>query len=122
MKKETATMDRLQRELCQPCKSGSAALSLAEQQQLQGQLQDWKILPGSIAKLQRMYRFRDFRSALRFTNAVGQMADEENHHPALLTEWGAVTVTWWTHSINGLHRNDFILAARTDDLYLLEKA
>jgi 4a-hydroxytetrahydrobiopterin dehydratase len=48
---------------------------------------------------------------------VGEQAEEEGHHPALLTEWGKVTVTWWTHKIGGLHHNDFIMAARTDELF-----
>ena len=51
------------------------------------------------------------------SNRVGALAEQEGHHPALLTEWGRVTVSWWTHAIGGLHRNDFILAARTDTLY-----
>ncbi|HVR28570.1 MAG TPA: 4a-hydroxytetrahydrobiopterin dehydratase, partial [Thermoanaerobaculia bacterium] len=54
---------------------------------------------------------------LDFTNKVGEIAEEEGHHPALLTEWGKVTVGWWTHKIKGLHRNDFIMAAKTDEAY-----
>ena len=64
-----------------------------------------------------MFRFDDFAKALAFTNALGQLAEEEDHHPALLTEWGRVTVTWWTHKIRGLHRNDFVMAAKADELY-----
>jgi 4a-hydroxytetrahydrobiopterin dehydratase len=48
---------------------------------------------------------------------VGEVAEAEDHHPALLTEWGKVTVTWWTHAVKGLHRNDFIAAAKTDQLH-----
>src|SRR5262249_11555034 len=55
--------------------------------------------------------------ALAFTNAIGELAEAEGHHPALLTEWGRTTVTWWTHKIKGLHRNDFVMAAKTDELY-----
>jgi 4a-hydroxytetrahydrobiopterin dehydratase len=54
--------------------------------------------------------------ALDFTNKVGGLAEEEDHHPAILTEYGKVTVVWWTHAIKGLHRNDFIMAAKTDQL------
>ena len=50
------------------------------------------------------------------TNAMGEISEAEGHHPGLLTEWGKVTVTWWSHSIKGLHRNDFIMAARTDEV------
>jgi 4a-hydroxytetrahydrobiopterin dehydratase len=61
--------------------------------------------------------YKNFVEALHFTNKVGELAETEGHHPSLLTEWGKVTVTWWTHKINGLHRNDFIMAAKTDELY-----
>ena len=57
---------------------------------------------------------KNFREALAFTNQVGEIAEAQGHHPGLLTEWGKVTVTWWTHKINGLHKNDFIMAAKTD--------
>ena len=67
-------------------------------------------------QLERAYAFRTFKHALVFTNAVGEIAETENHHPSLLTEWGKVTVTWWSHSIKGLHRYDFVMAARTDEL------
>jgi len=64
-----------------------------------------------------MFTIPNFVEALNFTNKVGALAESEGHHPALLTEWGKVTVTWWTHKIGGLHRNDFIMAAKTDQLY-----
>ena len=62
-------------------------------------------------------KFKNFVQALAFTHRVGELAEEQDHHPALLTEWGKVTVTWWTHAVKGLHRNDFIMAAKTDELY-----
>lgn len=70
-----------------------------------------------IAQLQRIFSFRNFVEALQFANAVGAKAEEANHHPALTIEWGKVQVAWWTHTIKGLHRNDFIMAARCDALY-----
>lgn len=99
---------------CEACRSNTPALGTAEQQVLLASLPDWVLLQDDPPKLQRRYRFDNFRDALAFTNAVGELAEAENHHPRLLTEWGCVTVTWWTHAIAGLHRNDFILAARTD--------
>src|SRR4029434_3522610 len=66
-----------------------------------------------INRLERLYKFSNFAEALTFTNKVGELAEAEAHHPALLTEWGRVTVAWWTHKIRGLHRNDFIMAAKT---------
>src|SRR5207247_9003871 len=70
----------------------------------------------AIARLERVFHFPTFTAALAFTNRVGALAEAEGHHPALLTEWGRVTVTWWTHKIRGLHRNDFIMAAKTERL------
>ena len=67
-------------------------------------------------QLRREFTFRNFKEALAFTNRLGELAEAEFHHPAILTEWGKVTVSWWTHKIGGLHRNDFIMAARTDQL------
>jgi len=77
----------------------------------------WKVVEREgIKRLERVFGFRNFAEALAFTDRVGEQAEEEGHHPALLTEWGRVTVTWWTHKIGGLHRNDFIMAAKTDEL------
>jgi 4a-hydroxytetrahydrobiopterin dehydratase len=81
------------------------------------QLAGWQILDvAGVNHLQKVYSFKNFTQALKFTNQVGAIAEEENHHPAILTEWGKVTVTWWTHKISGLHANDFVMAAKTDDL------
>jgi len=79
---------------------------------------DWQLLErNGIPQLERVYKFKNFVEALAFTNRVGELAEQEGHHPAILTEWGRVTVTWWTHKIKGLHRNDFIMAAKADQLY-----
>ncbi|MEP0825876.1 MAG: 4a-hydroxytetrahydrobiopterin dehydratase, partial [Nitrososphaera sp.] len=65
---------------------------------------------------EKSFAFKDFAEALAFTNRVGAIAEQEGHHPDILTEWGKVTVSWWTHKIKGLHKNDFIMAAKTDAL------
>jgi 4a-hydroxytetrahydrobiopterin dehydratase len=89
-----------------------------EIEQLRPQVPDWRVLEREgVKRLERAFRFDDFAQALTFTNRVGAQAEEEGHHPALLTEWAKVTVTWWTHKIGGLHRNDFIMAARTDEIF-----
>ena len=81
------------------------------------QLSGWQIIViAGINHLQKIYKFKNFEQALHFTNKVGAIAEQEKHHPAILTEWGKVTVTWWTHKITGLHANDFIMAAKTDDI------
>ena len=69
-----------------------------------------------IPTLERVFGFGDFAAAMEFTNRVGEIAEEQGHHPALLTEWGRVTVRWWTHKIRNLHVNDFVMAAKTDEV------
>lgn len=104
---------------CEACRRDAPTVSPEEMQTLLTEIPDWTVIhpdPDGIAQLQRVYEFPDFAAALAFTNRVGEIAEAEGHHPALLTEWGRVTVRWWTHKIRGLHRNDFIMAARTDDL------
>lgn len=102
---------------CEACTASSPAVTPDEMAQLKSQLSGWNIIEyeGEL-RLEKVYKFPDFKSAIAFTDAVGEEAEKEGHHPALLTEWGKVTVTWWTHAINGLHKNDFIMAARTDTI------
>jgi len=81
-------------------------------------LPDWSVMEeGGIKKLTRVFKFKEYLSALDFTHKVGLLAEENGHHPRLITEWGKVTVIWWTHKISGLHDNDFIMAAKTDLQY-----
>ena len=102
---------------CAPCHMGAARVAEAEQVILMQEIPHWRpILVNEVTQLQRQYKFKNFKSALEFTNKLGAIAELEDHHPAILTEWGSVTVTWWTHTINGLHHNDFIMAAKTDHL------
>ena len=105
----------LKEEKCIPCRGGVPPLSSAEIQELLAQVPGWQVIEREgIKRLERAFKFPGFKEALAFTNQVGQLAEAEDHHPAILTEWGKVTVTWWTHTIGGLHRNDFIMAAKTD--------
>jgi len=103
---------------CSVCQVGEPPLTDDEIMEYQKNVPDWQALEeGGMKKLRRVFKFKDFLAALDFTNAVGQAAEKAGHHPALLTEWGKLTVTWWTHKIHGLHENDFIMAAKTDQLY-----
>ncbi len=103
---------------CTACRMGEPTVTDTEIAELHPQIPDWQIVERQeIKRLQRVFKFKDFVQALAFTNRVGDLAEAEGHHPALLTEWGRVTVEWWTHKIKGLHRNDFIMAAKTDALY-----
>ena len=81
------------------------------------QLENWTLEEfNTILRITKIYHFSDFGSALQFANRVGELAEQENHHPCMCIEWGKVTLSWWTHSIEGLHTNDFIMAARCDRL------
>ena len=108
-------MDDLKRLHCVPPRRGGPPLSEAQATVFMPQIPDWEIIEvEGVKRLQREFKFKNFAEALSFTNRVGALAEEEDHHPALLTEWGKVTVTWWTHAVQGLHKNDFIMAAKTD--------
>jgi len=102
---------------CVPCRGEEPPLNELEIAGLKPQVSEWAlVVQDDIPRLERVFKFKNFAQALAFTNMVGELAELEDHHPALLTEWGRVTVTWWTHKIKGLHRNDFIMAAKTDQL------
>lgn len=108
-------MENLTQQKCTPCSGKEPPATKEEIAQFQSQIPDWGILEkDGVSQLQRSFKFSDFQTALAFTNKVGEAAENEGHHPALLTEWGKVTVSWWTHAISGLHHNDFIMAAKTD--------
>jgi 4a-hydroxytetrahydrobiopterin dehydratase len=93
-------------------------LNDAEIAQLLSEVPGWEVTEIENQKrLQRTFKFKDFAHALDFTNRIGQIAEAEGHHPLMVTEWGKVTVAWWTHAIGGLHRNDFIMAAKTNQIY-----
>jgi len=108
----------LEQQHCEACRADAPHVSEQEKDELHREVPEWKqIEENGEERLQRQFRFRNFVAALAFTNRVGELAEEQQHHPALLTEYGKVTVTWWTHKIGGLHRNDFICAARTDRIF-----
>ena len=107
----------LSQEKCEACRADAPKVSDAELKELMSMVPDWNIeVRDGVMQLEKVFQFKNFIDALEFTNQVGIIAEQEGHHPALLTEWGKVTVTWWSHKIRGLHRNDFIMAARTDQL------
>lgn len=102
---------------CQACRADAPRVTPEQVEQLKPQIPDWDLVEiDGIPRLTRTFKFKDFAQALDFTNRVGAIAEKEDHHPAILTEWGKVTVTWWTHKIRGLHENDFIMSAKTDAL------
>ena len=110
-------MSTLQESRCTACRADAPRVTDPEIAELKPQIPDWQIVErDGIPQLERVFRVNNFVEALEFTNKVGALAESEGHHPAILTQWGSVTVTWWTHKIRGLHRNDFIMASKTDRL------
>ena len=101
-----------------PCRGDVPRLNSSEIAELQPEVSEWRLeVKDGIPRLERTFRFKDFSQALEFTNRVGELAEQQDHHPAILTEWGKVSVSWWTHKIEGLNRNDFIMAAKTDAIF-----
>src|SRR5262245_33516657 len=95
---------------CVACRGGEPTLTDAEITELLPQVPEWQVREvGGMKRLERVFKFKNFTQALEFTNKIGAVAEEEDHHPLLITEWGRVTVNWWTHIIKGLHKNDFIM-------------
>jgi 4a-hydroxytetrahydrobiopterin dehydratase len=111
-------MARLREMRCEACERGAPTVTEDEMEAFLQEVPDWTLQDESgVPRIARVFSFPDFAEALAFTNKVGRLAEEEQHHPAILTEWGRVTVVWWTHKIRGLHRNDFVMAAKTDAAY-----
>ncbi|HEY2955942.1 MAG TPA: 4a-hydroxytetrahydrobiopterin dehydratase [Candidatus Eisenbacteria bacterium] len=111
-------MSELLQSACVPCRGGVPTLTDAEIASLAPDVPEWRAVErDGIRRIEREYRFASFRQALDFTIAVGELAEREQHHPDVHLSWGRVRVETWTHKIRGLHRNDFILAAKCDALY-----
>ena len=110
-------MEDLKNRKCEACRAGAPRVTDDEIEKFKSAIPDWGILEiDGVKRLVRVYKFKNFKEALLFTHKVGEIAEEEGHHPSILTEWGKVTVSWWTHAIKGLHINDFIMASKTDAL------
>lgn len=108
-------MPSLIQQNCEACRADAPKITDEELRELMPQIPDWGVIVvDGVMQLQRVYEFKNFAQAMAFSNRVGDIAEAEGHHPAILTEWGRVTVTWWSHKIRGLHVNDLIMAARTD--------
>ncbi|KFZ31770.1 pterin-4-alpha-carbinolamine dehydratase [Pseudidiomarina salinarum] len=110
-------MSDLEKQKCEACNADAPQVTDEELADLMRKVPNWTpVVRDGVMQLEREFKFKNFKLALEFTNKVGEIAEDEFHHPTLVTEWGKTTVTWWTHAINGLHKNDFIMAARTDKL------
>jgi 4a-hydroxytetrahydrobiopterin dehydratase len=112
-------MAGLNNEKCDACRRDSPSVTNEEVARLQPEIPDWELThENGIPKLDRVFKFKDFQMALDFTSELGALAEDQGHHPRLITEWGRVQVTWWTHKIRNLHRNDFVMAAKSDQVFL----
>jgi len=107
-------MAKLAEQKCEPCEKGGKSLEGKELEALQKELaNDWKVVNGH--HLEKLYKFKDFVGALEFTNKIGEIAEEVGHHPDIYLTWGKVRVEIFTHTVNGLTKNDFILAAKFEE-------
>ncbi len=111
-------MNDLAKGKCVACRAGEPTLTEEQIQELLPQLHDWEVNDvNGMKRLEKVFKFKNFAQALEFTNKIGAVAEEEDHHPLIITEWGKVTINWWTHKIGGLHKNDFIMAAKSDEIF-----
>lgn len=102
---------------CEACRADAPRATAEEVEHYMSQIPAWRIVDvDGVKQLQREYKLKNFSQALDFANKVGEIAEQEDHHPSILVEYGKVTLTWYTHKIKGLHVNDFIMAARSDRL------
>ena len=110
-------MPNLSQMKCVACHGTEPTLTEKQITKFQPQVPEWQVKEvNGMQRLERVFKFKNFAEAIAFTNKVGAAAEEEDHHPLIVTEWGRVTVQWWTHKIGGLHKNDFIMAAKTDEI------
>lgn len=108
-------MPELSDKTCVPCKGGTPPIKGRELEELSKQVPQWKLV--NEHHMARTFTFPDFKQALGFVNRVGEIAEEQGHHPDILLTWGKVEITFWTHKINGLSESDFIMAAKVDRLH-----
>ncbi len=108
-------MSSLAAKTCVPCRGGTPPLKREDLFVLQEQVDGWNIVEEH--RITKVFKFPDFRGALKFVNRVGELAEEQGHHPDIFLAWGRVEITTWTHKINGLTESDFVLAAKIDQLH-----
>ena len=107
-------MDNLASRECVPCRGGVPPMQGDEIKKFAEQLKGWDVVEEH--HLRKIFEFKDFREALAFVNRVGELAEEQGHHPDISFGWERAEITIWTHKIDGLTESDFILAAKIDKL------
>jgi 4a-hydroxytetrahydrobiopterin dehydratase len=113
--KEETRMPRLEEKNCVPCRGGVPALTAEQVAPLAREVKAWEVIENH--HLHRLFKLPDFQTALDFVNRIGEIAEREDHHPDIQLSWGKVGVTIWTHKVDGLTENDFILAAKIDRVF-----
>ena len=108
--------ENLTEKQCVPCEGGVPPLESDEVEELLTEVRGWELLKGSPPKIQKEFKFDDFEAAMSFVNDLAELAENEGHHPDIEISYNLVTLQLYTHAIDGLHENDFILAAKIDDL------
>ena len=112
-------MEKLLEGKCEACKADAPLVTAEERKVLLPQIPGWDVVAiDGIEQLTCSFAFKDYLSGLDFLKKVAYLAEEEDHHPEIKLEWAKVTVSWWSHKIKGLHKNDFIAAAKTDSLFI----
>ena len=109
-------MSDLAESTCEACRIDAPLVSNGEASVLIKEIEGWHLIDNGVKKLKKEFIFSSYSDSKDFTNKVADMADQEDHHPQIILEWGKVTVIWWSHKIKGLHKNDFICAAKTNKI------
>lgn len=109
-------MNDLSSQSCEACQIDAPKVPQDQIQILLSEINGWILIDEPINKIQKVFSFKNYKDSVDFSNKVASLADDEDHHPQIVLEWGKVTVIWWSHKIEGLHKNDFICAAKTDKL------
>ena len=109
-------MSDLASNTCDSCRIDAPIVSDNEASMLIKEIEGWDLINDGIKKLKKEFSFSNYSDSVDFSNKVADMADKEDHHPQIILEWGKVTVIWWSHKIKGLHKNDFICAAKTNNI------
>ena len=109
-------MNDLSSQSCEACQIDAPKVPQDQIQILLSEINGWVLIEEPINKIQKVFSFKSYKDSVDFSNKVANLADDEDHHPQIVLEWGKVTVIWWSHKIEGLHKNDFICAAKTDKL------
>ena len=110
-------MTKLAKEICSACEIGAPLVPHDQQMELLNDLDGWIIDTLDISRLIKEFKLNNYEQSIRFANLIADLAESQDHHPKITLEWGCVSIEWWSHKIKGLHMNDFICAAKSDEIF-----